>query len=162
MKSIVRVMMGVLASVVILLTLAGCPVPKFRLHLKNTGTTNTIVGVYLVPQNSTDPGWGANVLNADPATGQPIPLAPGQGVWLEREFIAGPTYDWMVQFENAVGSPENLPLGPVTESGNQLIFEQGIWTSPSVSEISAFASLEEGFDGIPNYSIGYNWGPPQE
>jgi len=102
------------------------------------------------------------MLNTDPATGQPIPIGPGQGVWLEREFIAGPTYDWMVQFENAVGSPENLPFGPVSESGNQLVFEQGIWTSPSVSEISAFALLEEGADGIPTYSIGYNWGPPVE
>jgi hypothetical protein len=151
MRSVVRVLCAVLVCALFLTALPGCPVVKFRLYLENEGSANTIVGVYLVDQNSTDPGWGPNLLNVDPLTEQPVPILPGEAVWLTHEFIAGPTYDWMVEFAQ-----------DVADRGHDLVFEPGISTSASVTEITAYAMLEEVEGGGSSYNIGYNWGGPQK
>jgi hypothetical protein len=164
MRKVLSALRMALACVLFVALLSGCPTPKFKLFLENTGATNTITGLYLVEQGSKDPAWwGPNLLNVDPDTAYIIPIPPGTGMWIDHEFTAGPTYDWMVEFSFAVGDLQ-LPVdGPVSESNGQLVLEPGMNTKASVKEISAIVALEPGVGGgTPSYAMGYNWGSPQK
>jgi hypothetical protein len=84
----------------------------FRLYLENQGTTNPIVGVYIVPQGTSGTTWGPNLLDIDPATNLPVPLEPGQAIWLSQEFATGPIYDWPLKaaYTPAYPLPKYRPL----------------------------------------------------
>ena len=139
--------------------LAGCPTAgTFDVVLKNTGHTNTIVGCYLVARDVKVDDWGPNLLAKD-AQGAPIPIGPRQRATLGTRLKAGPTYDYMVAFQDAVGTTENREY-PVSADGHKLVFDAGIATSLGEDAITAHALLEESATGWPTYSIGYSWGPP--
>jgi len=139
--------------------LVGCPGGQFELVLQNTGTTNPIVGCYLVPRDAKVEDWGPNRLARD-AQGFPVPIQPGAQATLPGLLDAGPTYDFMVEFENGVGNPLYREF-PVSEDGRRLQFEAGMATSISQDVITAHAALEDSGTGYPSYGIGYNWGAPQ-